>query len=117
MSKHWLMDHRVICAMLRHTNAYRMRYGLRPLTPDLELSLAAQRWAVWMSRNSYTHSPRSLDWPWMECIHCGPQSALACIQGWMNSRSHRSILLTGQHIGFGYMRSRNHSTWWVAEVK
>ena len=109
---HWLTDHHVIRSMHAATNAARQRYGLQPLVLDRPMCLAAQRWAVEMSRTGYRHSP----WQWAECIHTSPRSAAACVQDWMWSADHRSILLSGQRVGFGYWRTISGHTYWVAEV-
>lgn len=113
---HWLTDHHVIRSMHATTNSARQRYGLEPLVLDLPMSLAAQRWAVEMSRTGYRHSPRHSPWQWAECIHCGPRSAEECVRDWMWSGQHRSILLSGQRVGFGYWRTQQGNTFWVAEV-
>ena len=113
---HWLTSHRVIRSLHTTTNAARKRYGLPPLVLDLSMSLAAQRWAVEMSRTGYRHSPWMSPYVWPECIHCGPVSAAACVRQWMWSADHRDILLSGRRVGFGYWKTHQGGTFWVAEI-
>ncbi|MEO1997797.1 MAG: CAP domain-containing protein [Planctomycetaceae bacterium] len=108
---HWLTDHAVIQRMLIATNRQRTRNALPHLRIDLKLSLAAQKHAVWMSRWGFQHS----SYTWDECIHSGPTNPEACVRGWMWSPPHRSILMSGQRVGFGYWLERGQ-TYWVALV-
>ena len=114
--KHWLLDHSVIQRLLFYTNSYRRQNNLHPLKLELKMSLAAQTWAQKMVYVGYIHSP----YPWSECIHTGPSSARICIREWMNSPSHRDILLSNRPpnapIGFGYWKNRTGWTYWVAEI-
>jgi len=113
---HWLTGHHVIRSMHATTNSARQRYGLPPLVLDLSMSLAAQRWAVEMSRTGYRHSPWQRPYVWRECIHCGPTSAAACVRDWVWSPDHRSILLSGRRAGFGYWKTNGGHTFWAAEI-
>ena len=108
---HWLTDYAVIRRMLVATNRQRQLNTLSPLKLDLKLSLAAQKHAVWMSHWGFQHS----SYIWDECIHSGPKTPEACVQDWMWSPPHRSILMSGRRVGFGHWR-RDGYTWWVALV-
>jgi uncharacterized protein YkwD len=115
MWAHWLLDHRVIQAMLKLTNRARSRHGIQPLILDMRLCLDAQKHARWMARNWYGHST----YQWAECIHTGCRSAAACIADWIHSPPHFDILTIDtdrkRRAGFGYEFHRGQ-TWWVAEV-
>ncbi len=78
-----------------------------------EINRDAQKHADWMaSTGQFVHS--NLDY-W-EVILMGPQTPEKALEGWLDSKDHRKILMSGGEIGFGYARI-NGVTYWVGMVR
>ena len=78
-----------------------------------EINRDAQKHADWMaSTGLFVHS--NLDY-W-EVILMGPQTPEKALEGWLDSKDHRKILMSGGEIGFGYARI-NGVAYWVGMVR
>ena len=78
-----------------------------------EINRDAQKHADWMaSTGQFVHS--NLDY-W-EVILMGPQTPEKALEGWLDSKDHRKILMSGGEIGFGYARI-NGVAYWVGMVR
>ena len=78
-----------------------------------EINQDAQKHAEWMaSSGQFVHS--NLDY-W-EVILMGPQTPEKALEGWLDSKDHRKILMSGGEIGFGYARI-NGVAYWVGMVR
>ena len=78
-----------------------------------EINRDAQKHAGWMaSTGQFVHS--NLDY-W-EVILMGPQTPEKALEGWLDSKDHRKILMSGGEIGFGYARI-NGVAYWVGMVR
>jgi uncharacterized protein YkwD len=110
-------------------NKIRQARGLTPLRPSLSLHRSSTRYARHMVAAGYFgHASRiavssrfSRAGETLE-LHSGwkPEPGLA-IDGWMNSPSHRALLLSSQFkwVGMGIARGRNSNgayTVWVAHL-
>lgn len=105
----WLTKHPTVSSLVSLTNAHRARYGLRPVTVNAQMCVAAQNHANWMASTGYfQHSGL----PYMEIIFYGPRSTNDAINGWIASPAHHSIMLSGSQVGFGYA-NRNGTPYWV----
>ena len=73
-----------------------------------EINRDAQKHADWMaSTGQFVHS--NLDY-W-EVILMGPQTPEKALEGWLDSKDHRKILMSGGEIGFGYARINGVAYW------
>ncbi|MED5447867.1 MAG: CAP domain-containing protein [Planctomycetota bacterium] len=78
-----------------------------------EINRDAQKHADWMaSTGQFVHS--NLDY-W-EVILMGPQTPEKALEGWLDSKDHRKILMSGGEIGFGHARI-NGVAYWVGMVR
>ena len=78
-----------------------------------EINRDAQKHADWMaSTGQFVHS--NMDY-W-EVILMGPQTPEKALEGWLDSKDHRKILMSGGEIGFGYARI-NGGAYWVGMVR
>ncbi len=78
-----------------------------------EINKEAQRHADWMaSTGQFVHSSGGF---W-EVILTGPKSPDEAMAGWIESKEHRKILMSGAEIGFGYAEA-DGVTYWVGMVR
>lgn len=105
-------------------NSYRARHGLSPLTPDSELTGAAQAYAQEMVSNGYfSHTDRHGANPMVratmagcswrsvgENLASGYTTTEQVIQGWHGSSSHRQAMLRRVYTRYGMGRV---GTMWV----
>jgi len=100
--------------IVKHTNAERAKYGLRPMDVDEQLMNTAREHARWMTRNrSMTHTWRSV----AENIAMGQRTPLAVVRAWMNSTGHRANILSRGHtrIGVGFGRTEGGTPYWCQQ--
>ncbi|MGW7269346.1 CAP domain-containing protein [Streptomyces sp. NPDC054864] len=116
-------------AVLRLTNAERTAAGLRPLSPDPLLTVAAQNHSADMiARAFYAHTSPDGGEPWHrasaagsghraigENIACGQRTPAEVVDGWMNSPGHRANILKPSftHLGVGYAGGGSAGTYWT----
>ncbi|MGW6270337.1 CAP domain-containing protein [Streptomyces sp. NPDC055060] len=116
-------------AVLRLTNAERTATGLRPLSPDPLLTVAAQRHSADMiARAFYAHTSPDGGEPWHrasaagsthraigENIACGQRTPAEVVDGWMNSPGHRANILKPSftHLGVGFAGGGSAGTYWT----
>ncbi|WP_367046918.1 CAP domain-containing protein [Streptomyces sp. Je 1-332] len=116
-------------AVLRLTNAERAAAGLRPLSPDPLLTVAAQNHSADMiARAFYAHTSPDGGEPWHrasaagsrhraigENIACGQRTPAEVVDGWMNSPGHRANILKPSftHLGVGYAGGGSAGTYWT----
>ncbi|MGW7082865.1 CAP domain-containing protein [Streptomyces sp. NPDC054871] len=116
-------------AVLRLTNAERTAAGLRPLSPDPLLTVAAQGHSADMiARAFYSHTSPEGGEPWHrasaagsthraigENIACGQRTPAEVVDGWMNSPGHRANILKPSftHLGVGFAGGGSAGTYWT----
>ncbi|MEU3737056.1 CAP domain-containing protein [Streptomyces sp. NPDC032198] len=116
-------------AVLRLTNAERTAAGLRPLSPDPLLTVAAQDHSADMvARAFYAHTSPEGGEPWDrasaagsthraigENIACGQRTPAEVVDGWMNSPGHRANILKPSftHLGVGFAGGGSAGTYWT----
>ncbi|MFI8874090.1 CAP domain-containing protein [Streptomyces sp. NPDC055243] len=116
-------------AVLRLTNAERTAQGLRPLSPDPHLTVAAQGHSADMvARAFYSHTSPDGGEPWHrasaagsthraigENIACGQRTPAEVVDGWMNSPGHRANILKPSftHLGVGFAGGGSAGTYWT----
>lgn len=116
-------------AVLRLTNAERTAAGLRPLSPDPLLTVAAQGHSADMvARAFYAHTSPEGGEPWDrasaagsthraigENIACGQRTPAEVVDGWMNSPGHRANILKPSftHLGVGFACGGSAGTYWT----
>ncbi|MGW6057835.1 CAP domain-containing protein [Streptomyces sp. NPDC055189] len=116
-------------AVLRLTNAERTAAGLRPLSPDPLLTVAAQNHSADMiARAFYAHTAPDGGEPWHrasaagsthrsigENIACGQRTPAEVVDGWMNSPGHRANILKPSftHLGVGFAGGGSAGTYWT----
>ncbi|MGW7074777.1 CAP domain-containing protein [Streptomyces sp. NPDC054866] len=116
-------------AVLRLTNAERTAAGLRPLSPDPILTVAAQGHSADMiARAFYSHTSPEGGEPWHrasaagsthraigENIACGQRTPAEVVDGWMNSPGHRANILKPSftHLGVGFAGGGSAGTYWT----
>ncbi|GAA1901435.1 CAP domain-containing protein [Streptomyces durmitorensis] len=116
-------------AVLRLTNAERTAAGLRPLSPDPLLTVAAQGHSADMiARAFYAHTSPDGGEPWHrasaagsthraigENIACGQRTPAEVVDGWMNSPGHRANILgpSFTHLGVGFAGGGSAGTYWT----
>ncbi|MFI6093441.1 CAP domain-containing protein [Streptomyces sp. NPDC051218] len=116
-------------AVLRLTNAERTAAGLRPLSPDPLLTVAAQNHSADMiARAFYAHTSPDGGEPWHrasaagsghraigENIACGQRTPAEVVDGWMDSPGHRANILKPSftHLGVGYAGGGSAGTYWT----
>ncbi|MFC8125872.1 CAP domain-containing protein [Streptomyces sp. NPDC057302] len=116
-------------AVLRLTNAERSAAGLRPLSPDPLLTVAAQGHSADMvARAFYSHTSPDGGEPWDrasaagsrhraigENIACGQRTPAEVVDGWMNSPGHRANILKPSftHLGVGFAGGGSTGTYWT----
>ncbi|MEU4999899.1 CAP domain-containing protein [Streptomyces sp. NPDC021622] len=116
-------------AVLRLTNAERTAAGLRALSPDPLLTVAAQGHSTDMvARAFYSHTSPDGGEPWHrasaagsahraigENIACGQRSPAEVVDGWMNSPGHRANILKPSftHLGVGFAGGGSAGTYWT----
>ncbi|WP_371526027.1 CAP domain-containing protein [Streptomyces sp. NBC_01283] len=116
-------------AVLRLTNAERTAAGLRPLSPDPLLTVAAQGHSADMvARAFYAHTSPEGGEPWDrastagsthraigENIACGQRTPAEVVDGWMNSPGHRANILKPSftHLGVGFAGGGSAGTYWT----
>ncbi|MEV8314086.1 CAP domain-containing protein [Streptomyces sp. NPDC059900] len=116
-------------AVLRLTNAERTAAGLRPLSPDPLLTVAAQNHSADMiARAFYAHTSPDGGEPWHrasaagsahrsigENIACGQRTPAEVVDGWMNSPGHRANILKPAftHLGVGFAGGGSAGTYWT----
>ena len=94
-------------------SAARGQRGLAGSRLVVEISRDAQKHADWMARTGqFVHS----DLDYWEVILMGPGTPEKAIEGWMDSKNHRKILMSGGEIGFGHA-SVEGETYWVGLVR
>lgn len=112
--------------VIRLVNEIRQQNGLRPLTPNWELSRVARYKSRDMLENGYfSHNSPTYGSPFQmitafglsyrtagENIAKGYPSPQAVVNGWMNSSGHRANILNASYkqIGVGYVSSGNYWT-------
>ncbi|MBM80601.1 MAG: hypothetical protein CMJ78_08420 [Planctomycetaceae bacterium] len=103
----------VIKQLMKLQNAERARYGIAPVKMHPKMNVQAQKHAEWMADTGwYQHSAL----PWMEIIYYGPRRAEDAINGWIWSRAHHGIMLSGRQAGYGYVVDER-GAYWVVVVK
>ncbi|WP_425583825.1 CAP domain-containing protein [Streptomyces rectiviolaceus] len=116
-------------AVLRLTNAERTAAGLRALSPDPLLTVAAQGHSADMiARAFYSHTSPDGGEPWHrasaagsthraigENIACGQRTPAEVVDGWMNSPGHRANILKPSftHLGVGFAGGGSAGTYWT----
>ncbi|MEU5952456.1 CAP domain-containing protein [Streptomyces sp. NPDC047525] len=116
-------------AVLRLTNAERTAAGLRPLSADPLLTVAAQGHSADMiARAFYAHTSPDGGEPWHrasaagsthraigENIACGQRTPAEVVDGWMNSPGHRANILKPSftHLGVGFAGGGSAGTYWT----
>ena len=94
-------------------SAARGQRGLAGSRLVVEISRDAQKHADWMaSTGQFVHS----DLDYWEVILMGPGTPEKAIEGWMDSKNHRKILMSGGEIGFGYAKITG-VVYWVGMVR
>jgi uncharacterized YkwD family protein/spore coat assembly protein SafA len=121
--KHW--EHEVI----QLVNQERAKYGLKPLTPQWELSRVARYKSNDMrDQNYFEHTSPTYGSPFQmirnfgitfrmaaENIAVGQETPQEVMKGWMNSPGHRQNILNPQftHIGCGLSRGGKWGYYWT----
>ncbi|MFC4950443.1 CAP domain-containing protein [Pseudonocardia sp. GCM10023141] len=111
------------------TNAERAQHGLRPLTVDDRLTVAAQRHSEDMVRRSFfDHTSPDGGQPAdrtsaagyryrkvAENIAAGQRTAAEVVRGWMESPGHRRNILDGEltQIGVGHALGGSYGVYWT----
>lgn len=110
------------------TNQERAKNGLKPMTPDWELSRVARYKAMDMrDKNYFSHTSPTYGSPFTmmknfgisyrsaaENIAAGQTTPQAVVQSWMNSSGHRAnILSANTRIGVGYAKGGSYGHYWV----
>lgn len=110
------------------TNQERAKNGLKPMTPDWELSRVARYKAMDMrDKNYFSHTSPTYGSPFdmiknfgisyrsaAENIAAGQTTAQAVVKSWMNSSGHRAnILSSNTRIGVGYAKGGAYGHYWV----
>ena len=111
------------------TNQERAKNGLKPLTPDWELSRVARYKAMDMrDKNYFSHTSPTYGSPFdmmknfgityrsaAENIAAGQTTPASVVQAWMNSSGHRANILstTSTYIGVGYASGGSQRYYWV----
>ena len=111
------------------TNQERAKNGLKPLTPDWELSRVARYKAMDMrDKNYFSHTSPTYGSPFdmmknfgityrsaAENIAAGQTTPASVVQAWMNSSGHRANILStnSTYIGVGYASGGSQRYYWV----
>ena len=104
----WLVKHPTIQRLLELHNQERARVGLPPFKLNPEMSLAAQKHAVWMAETGwFSHSGL----PYRENIYMGVNTPEDATNGWIWSPAHHANILSGTEVGFGYMILNGRPCW------
>jgi uncharacterized protein YkwD len=90
--------HPVETSVIEHTNAERVRYGLRPFIVDHLLMRQARRHAAWMARS---HAMQHTSQAVAENIAMGQNSGSEVVRTWMNSSGHRANILNAGYTKLG----------------
>ncbi len=118
--------------VLQLLNLERAERNLAPLGMDIKLTTIAEKYACTMiTEKFFGHSdPATGDGPSARAIAgryafyavgenlaAGPETAADVMQAWMESDSHRAIILdpTWQHVGIAVRSGGEYSTYWVQE--
>lgn len=101
-------------AVVEHTNAERVRYGLAPLALDPSLTQTARQHAWWMTNN---RSMQHGNYPVAENIAMGQRSSQEVVRSWMNSSGHRANILNRGHrrIGVAAYTTPSGTTYWCQQ--
>ncbi|WLD95376.1 SafA/ExsA family spore coat assembly protein [Alkalihalobacillus sp. AL-G] len=111
------------------TNEYRAKNGLKPLTPDWQLSRVARYKSMDMKNKGYfSHRSPTYGSPFDmmrdfniqytaagENIAMGQSTPQAVVRAWMNSAGHRRNILNQRytHIGVGYVEGGSGRYYWT----
>lgn len=122
-----LHEHPLILEMLKESNLQRRQKGLPPHQIDSTLCKMAQDHANYMSDTGrFSHHVngglmgRAKRYGWnsgyiMENIAMGQRNIKAAFTSWMNSRGHRSAILSNtSKCGFGAQKNSRGQWYWVA---
>ena len=90
--------HPVEASVIEHTNAERVRFGLRPFTVDQRLMRQARRHAAWMTR---AHVMQHTNQAVAENIAMGQRSGDDVVRTWMSSSGHRANILNAGYTRLG----------------
>lgn len=101
-------------AIVDDTNAERAKYGLPPLTIDVQLEQTARNHAAWMT-NSHNLQHSSIGVA--ENIAWGQHSAEEAMSSWMSSSGHRANILNGSYhrIGVAAYTASDGSCYWCQQ--
>lgn len=91
-------------------NQERDKLGLKPLTLNNKLNIAAQKHSDWMAKNN--------SWNMIgENIASGQKNPQQVMQSWMNSSGHKANILNSKFkdVGFGIASASNGMKYWTTD--